>query len=306
MAFRRTRFVVSLLLAAAAHFGLLVILSSPALPAWVTWPLIIVAVAGEWALADLTGYDGTGPMVAVLLTCNSAFYGLVVAWIIDRVSFRRHRARLFLGFHRAARRGKVGRVRHLFEDHPELREFRSLFGTPLESVICGHHQNDVPHRRGLVRTMLEAGARADGSSGHPAITTLQSAARDGDLAIVRMLLEHGADVRRRNARGDTALGYAVQHGHLEIVQVLVEAGADVLRDGERHAARLRGGQAGDRGFPARAWGEGRAGAGLTPAPPKIASPEGRGSGPLSRRERLWSPLPKGEALVPSPFGSGLG
>jgi ankyrin repeat protein len=46
----------------------------------------------------------------------------------------------------------------------------------------------------------------------------------GDEEIVRLLIEHGADVNARNTRGHTVLDCDGGHGHLETLQLLLDAG----------------------------------------------------------------------------------
>lgn len=53
-------------------------------------------------------------------------------------------------------------------------------------------------------------------------TALHRAARDGQVGIVKMLLESGADPSIRNRWGDTALGEAVRYKCGEVAQVLSE------------------------------------------------------------------------------------
>ncbi len=64
----------------------------------------------------------------------------------------------------------------------------------------------------------------------PALTTseqLQEAARKGDAAAVKKLLDSGVDVNTKFRYGATALFYACDHGHLEVVKVLLDKGADL-------------------------------------------------------------------------------
>lgn len=56
---------------------------------------------------------------------------------------------------------------------------------------------------------------------------LQEAARKGDAAAVRKLLDEGVDVNTKYRYGATAIFYAADHGHLEVVKVLLEKGADL-------------------------------------------------------------------------------
>lgn len=56
---------------------------------------------------------------------------------------------------------------------------------------------------------------------------LWAAARKGDAAAVKTLLERGADVNAKFRYGATALSYAADKGHVEVVKLLIERGADV-------------------------------------------------------------------------------
>jgi ankyrin repeat protein len=60
---------------------------------------------------------------------------------------------------------------------------------------------------------------------------LQEAARKGDAATVKKLLDEGVDVNTKFRYNATALFYACDHGHLEVVKVLLDRGADMaLKD----------------------------------------------------------------------------
>ncbi|XPS85083.1 putative ankyrin repeat domain protein [Desulfosarcina variabilis str. Montpellier] len=59
-------------------------------------------------------------------------------------------------------------------------------------------------------------------------TTLFIASRDGNIKIVKLLLENGVDANMKlNDKGTTALINASQNGHQEIVKLLLEGGADI-------------------------------------------------------------------------------
>ncbi len=71
---------------------------------------------------------------------------------------------------------------------------------------------------------------------HPKLTTwidgrgdapIHHAARNGDTEIVRLLINHGADVNATNKRGHTVLYCASGHGHLDAVRLLLDNNADV-------------------------------------------------------------------------------
>jgi ankyrin repeat protein len=60
---------------------------------------------------------------------------------------------------------------------------------------------------------------------------LQEAARKGDAATVRKLIDEGVDVNTKFRYNATALFYAADHGHVDVVKVLLEKGADLtLKD----------------------------------------------------------------------------
>ena len=53
------------------------------------------------------------------------------------------------------------------------------------------------------------------------------AAKDGDVATVRMLLDKGVNVQAKDESGETALMHAVAHGHQDTVQLLLDQGANI-------------------------------------------------------------------------------
>ena len=64
----------------------------------------------------------------------------------------------------------------------------------------------------------------------PALTPaeqFQDAARKGDAATVKRLLDEGVDVNTKFRYNATALFYACDAGHLEVVKVLLDKGADL-------------------------------------------------------------------------------
>src|SRR5437763_7030711 len=56
---------------------------------------------------------------------------------------------------------------------------------------------------------------------------LWAAARKGDTAAVKKLIDDGVDVNAKTPYGATALSFAADKGHLEVVKLMIQAKADV-------------------------------------------------------------------------------
>jgi ankyrin repeat protein len=75
----------------------------------------------------------------------------------------------------------------------------------------------------IARALLDAGADTNARS-RSGETPLMLACAGGHPALVRLLIERGADVRAE-AHGSNPLGFAIHYGHAEVARVLLEAGA---------------------------------------------------------------------------------
>jgi truncated hemoglobin YjbI/ankyrin repeat protein len=84
----------------------------------------------------------------------------------------------------------------------------------------------------VARVLLAAGTVADVTSGPTRGTALHQAARHGFVSVVQALLDHGASIDARDAKGETPLRRAVNCRQLEIVRLLVRHGA-TLRAADR-------------------------------------------------------------------------
>ena len=162
----------------------------------------------------------------------------------------------------ASRTGDADAVRALLaagaDPHATERAHRQ---TALMWAVAQQHAE-------VVRLLLEAGARVDDRSlSYPQVvsssgnadpsgvfevqqggyTPLLFAARQGDLASARLLVEAGAGVDAAAASGTTPLVVAAHSGHGELAAYLLDAGADPDAAGAGysalHAAVLRGDRA---------------------------------------------------------------
>ena len=80
----------------------------------------------------------------------------------------------------------------------------------------------------LALLALAVAAPASAQAPAPALNDqLYEAARKGDAAEVRAVLDKGADVNAKFRYGATALFKAAERGHTEVVRLLIERGADV-------------------------------------------------------------------------------
>ena len=103
-------------------------------------------------------------------------------------------------------------------------------------------------RLGLVdvcKILLEQGVKADpptkSATGlvRSLSTPLQIAAHKGNETVVRLLLDHGANVDQRSVHAST-LDYAVEEGHESVVRLLLERGAKVTIEAANPYYGLRG------------------------------------------------------------------
>jgi len=77
-----------------------------------------------------------------------------------------------------------------------------------------------------VRQLLEAGAQALGSA-------LGSASGNGHTAIVKILLDAGADINAKDGWGQSIIYLACDGGHDETLKVLIDAGGDIEERSEQ-------------------------------------------------------------------------
>lgn len=71
-----------------------------------------------------------------------------------------------------------------------------------------------------VEMLLDKGAEVDVQGTLEGFTALMTAAAEGQIEVVRLLLGHGADPALKDKDGDTAETFARQNGHAAVVELL--------------------------------------------------------------------------------------
>ena len=125
----------------------------------------------------------------------------------------------------AAYRGDMRMVQYLIERGAEIDMYRLGLPNALQNAASKGHT-------ALIKVLLSAGAELESDGGHG--TALQSAIAGDQPDIVLLLLEHGAnldlfgEVRDwKNKPLPSPLLHATMEGHVGIVKLLLEHGADV-------------------------------------------------------------------------------
>lgn len=75
----------------------------------------------------------------------------------------------------------------------------------------------------MVDVLLQHGQDPNHPSSYPALTT---AAEKGHIHVVRMLLDHDANIQIKSSAGMTALLHATEGDYPEVVRLLVQRGED--------------------------------------------------------------------------------
>ena len=122
--------------------------------------------------------------------------------------------------HAASYRGHLDAV-HLLLNHGAEVNTIDERRSPLRSAYAGDHLE-------VMRLLLERGADANVMcSTSPSARLLHYAAVKGKIGVLRLLLQHNADVNAKTNNGVTPLYNASGRGQLNAIQLLLDHGADV-------------------------------------------------------------------------------
>jgi len=120
------------------------------------------------------------------------------------------------------RHGNRKRLRLLLKKHPELRVSN-------EAMLIF---TAIWRNRGMVKWLLQQRVSPDTRMGDDGNTPLMQAASEGDISLVKLLLQFGADPNALNEERENPLGFAVSWQQPNAIKVLVEHGADVALNPE--------------------------------------------------------------------------
>jgi ankyrin repeat protein len=133
----------------------------------------------------------------------------------------------------AAMTGRTDRLQELIEGNRSLTRAYSHDGwTALHlAAFFGH--------TAAAAALLAKGAEVKARSTNPMQNTpLHAAAAGRQMDLVKLLIDHGADVNARQHGGWTALHAAAQSGDAALVQMLLENGADVSARADNNQSAL--------------------------------------------------------------------
>jgi len=113
----------------------------------------------------------------------------------------------------AAFNGHTSVVRYLLENGAKLDARDTNGRTALMYASSGPYAQTV-------ELLLEKGAEVNVQGRLEGFSALMTAAAEGQLEVVRLLLAYGADPDLEDADGDTAASFARQNGHSAVVELL--------------------------------------------------------------------------------------
>jgi len=138
----------------------------------------------------------------------------------------------------ASENGKAEVAKLIAEYEADANIRRNIRSTTLDTAQGGADENGTDKEMAtlhtaveegnidVVKSLLERGADINSLNGDDK-TPLAIAAYKGSVEVVRLLIERGAEVDSRDKWDWTALHEASRHGHVEVARILIDHGANV-------------------------------------------------------------------------------
>ena len=132
----------------------------------------------------------------------------------------------------AAGKGRFDVVKYLIDHGADVSKEDGYKQTALHYASTNGHLN-------VVEELLNKGAKVDVENEY-CFTPLLLTAKSGynDVSLYVYLIDHGADVGKKDGHERTALHYASESGHLKVVELLLNKGAEIDVEDEDHFTPL--------------------------------------------------------------------
>jgi uncharacterized protein len=176
-------------------------------------PLMLATYVGQAAVADLLLARGvTEDIFAAAARGNLTRLRALLQRDLHLLAA--HSSDGWTPLHLAAHFGRLEAVRLLLQAGADVaaRSTNPSANTALHAALAGR---SLP----VAELLLAAGVHVNAQQ-HGGYTALQAAAQHGDVALIALLLRHGADRTLAADDGRTALAMAEAGGHLEAVNLL--------------------------------------------------------------------------------------
>ena len=221
--------------------------------------------ASRWLLSQGAEVDTQGgDHQNALMAASAHGHEAMVRLLIDNGADV-NKAGVFYGsaLQATSRGGHKAVVRLLVDNGADVNKVGGHYGNALQAACCGGYEvapgkdlgadslmdGDYGHRlqagdfEAVVRLLVDKGADVNGVGGYYG-TALQAASQSGCEALVRLLVDKGADINESGGYYGNALLAACSRGHEAIVRLLLDRGAEVNAREKYHGNALHAACAG--------------------------------------------------------------
>ncbi|XZH88392.1 ankyrin repeat domain-containing protein [Clostridium perfringens] len=119
------------------------------------------------------------------------------------------------------RNGEIENLKKIFDDNPELLSIKSVLGSWLHLACDSENLS-------LVKYFINKGLDINYKSGIPFAAPINIAATNGNIEIVKYLIECGANLDTSDSVSNPLFG-AIYGGNKEVVEILINNGIDLSK-----------------------------------------------------------------------------